>query len=48
MCMLFPTHHLVFVPQQMKALLVDGRAEEVQAVVCNAEVQVAKPEYQPV
>lgn len=40
--------HLIFVPQQIKASAVDGRAEEVQAVVCDTEVQVAKPEHHPV
>lgn len=41
-------YHLVFAPQQIKASTVDGRAEEVQAVVCNTEIQVTKPEHRPV
>lgn len=44
----FRSRHLVFVPQQIKAPAVNGRTEEVQAVVRNAEVQVAKPEHRPV
>lgn len=41
-------YHLIFGPQQIEASTVDGRAEEVQAMVGNTEVQVTKPEHHPV
>lgn len=39
--------HLVFGPEQIHPSAVDGRADEVQAVVGNAEVQVAEAEHEP-
>lgn len=39
--------HLVFGPQQIHTAAVDGRADEVQAVVGNAEVEVAEAEDEP-
>lgn len=39
--------HLVFGPEQIHPSAVDGRADEVQAVVGNAEVEVAKAEHEP-
>ncbi len=37
-CVCLPAHYLVFAPEQIKASAVDGRAEEVQAMVCDTEV----------
>lgn len=42
------TCHLIFAPQQIQASSVDGRAEEVQTVVSNTEVQVSEAEHRPV
>lgn len=39
--------HLVFGPQQIHSSAVDGRADEVQAVVGDAEVEVAEAEDEP-
>lgn len=47
-CVSTPGGHLVFGPQQVQAPTVDGRADEVQAVVWDAEVQVAEAERKPV
>lgn len=47
-CASTPGCHLVFGPQQVQAPAVDGRADEVQAVVWDAEVQVAEAEHEPV
>lgn len=41
-------HHLVFAPEQVQPPAVDGRADEVQAVVGNSKVQVTKAEDDPV
>lgn len=39
--------HLVFGPQQIHTSAVDGGADEVQAVVGDAEVEVAEAEDEP-
>lgn len=48
MCVPMCEHHLVFAPEQIQASAVDGWADEVQAMVSNSEVQVAKAEHNPV
>lgn len=40
--------HLVLAPQQVESSAIDGRAQEVQAVVSDAKVQISKPEHEPV
>lgn len=47
-CVLVCVQHLVFAPEQIQPSAVDGRADEVQAVVGNPKVQVAKAEDKPV
>lgn len=48
MCVYVCVQHLVFAPEQIQPSAVDGRADEVQAVVGNSKVQVTEAEDDPV
>lgn len=40
--------HLVFLPELVELLAVDGKFDEVQVVALDAEVQVPEPEHEAV
>lgn len=40
--------HLVFLPELVELLAVDGKFDKVQVVALNAEVQVPEPEHEAI
>lgn len=38
---------LFFIPQQVEVTTVDGSTQEVQAIICNVEFEITKPEDHP-
>lgn len=40
--------HLVFLPELVELLTIDGKLDKVQVVALDAEVQVSEPEHEAV
>lgn len=40
--------HLVFLPELVELLTIDGKLDKVQVIALDAEVQVSKPEHEAV